>query len=150
MVRARYRFESARVAVALVAAFGAFGAGACSSSTAGTPASDGGDDGTSYLTPETGAGAGDGASGGGGDASDAATCNMPAAATYSYDGGSGGFNCYPVGQDPTNCDAASYLLRCLASDPYNTPPSQPAALKCNTMSIPTSMAVETEFCCACM
>ena len=105
-----------------------------------------GDDGTSYLMPETGSS--DDGGGGTSDASDAPSCNIPAAATYSYDGGAGGFNCYPVGQDPTNCDAKSYLVRCLASDPYNNPPMLTTSLHCGT-SMPTSMSAETEWCCAC-
>jgi hypothetical protein len=150
MVRAKYGFTSGRAASlagVAVAILGCAGIAGCSSSSGGGTTSDGGDGGTSYVAPEGGGDDG-GSSGGGGDASDAATCNMPAGATYSYDGGSGGFNCYPVGPDPM-CDSKSYLLRCIASDPYNTPNSATASLKCGG-SMLTTMSTVNEFCCACM
>lgn len=149
MVRARYGFalgSGASLAAVAIAILGVGTAG-CSASSGGGSTSDAGDGGTSYVAPEGGGDDG-GSSSGGGDASDAATCNIPAGATYGYDAGGGGFSCTPVGPDPM-CDSKSYLLRCFASDPYSNPPSATASLKCGG-SMLTSMSTETVFCCACM
>jgi hypothetical protein len=137
---------AASLAGAAVAIAGSMGFAGCSSSSGGGTTPDGGDDAVSYVMPETGAG--DAASSsGGGDASDAATCNIPSGATYGYDAGTGGFSCSPVGPDPS-CDSKSYLLRCIASDPYNNPPNATGSLNCGAQML-TSMSIETEFCCAC-
>jgi hypothetical protein len=152
MVRAKYGFSggcAASVAGAALAFFGSVGIAACSSSSGGGTTVDSGDDSSSYVTPETGAG-GDGASSGGGgsDASDAPSCNIPASATYNYDASTGGFACLPIGPDPM-CDSKSYLLRCIATDPSNTPPDGSLSfLNCGNKML-TSMSIETEFCCAC-
>ncbi len=148
MVRAISANRSARVrslAWVTLGVLASLGAPACSSSSSSGKATDGGDDSVSYAMPETGSPEDGG--GGGGDASDGPSCNIPAGATYSYDAGTGGFSCTPIGPDPM-CDSKSYLVRCLASDPYNNPPMLTASLNCGT-SMPTSMPVETEWCCAC-
>lgn len=152
MVRAKYGFSGSRAASlagATIAILGSLGLAGCSASSGGGTdgGGGGGDDVTSYLPPETGTGDGASSGGGGGDASDGPTCNIPAGATYGYDAGTGGFGCYPVGPDPS-CDSKSYLLRCIASDPYNNPPSAASSLNCGTAML-TSMSTETEFCCAC-
>jgi hypothetical protein len=148
MVRAKSWFSgggAASVAGAAIAIAGSMGFAGCSSSSGGGT-SDAGGDSVSYAMPETGAG--DGASSSGGDdASDGPTCNVPAGATYGYDAGTGGFGCYPVGPD-SKCGATQYLLRCIASDPYNNPPNATSSLKCGAQML-TSMSIETEFCCAC-
>jgi hypothetical protein len=148
MVRAKSGFSGGRaasVAGAAIAIAASMGVAGCSASSGGTT-SDAGEDAVSYVMPETGAG--DGASSSGGDdASDGPTCTIPASATYGYDAGTGGFSCYPVGPDPS-CDSKSYLLRCLASDPYNNPPNAMGSLGCGAQML-TSMAIETQFCCAC-
>jgi hypothetical protein len=149
MVRAISANRSAPVrslAWATLGVLGSLAAAACSSSSSSGKTSDGGDDSVSYVTPETGLP--DDGGGGGGDASDGPSCNIPAGATYSYDAGPiGGFSCTPIGPDPM-CDAKSYLVRCLASDPSNNPPMLTSSLHCGT-SMPTSMSAETEWCCAC-
>ncbi|MGH7434300.1 MAG: hypothetical protein ACRENE_01335 [Polyangiaceae bacterium] len=150
MVRAISAVRSAPVkslAWATLGVLGALGAAACSSSSSSGKTSDGGDDSVSYQMPETGSTDDGGGGGGGGDASDAPSCNVPACATYSYEAGTGGFHCTPIGPDPM-CDTMHYLVRCLATDPYNNPPMLTASLHCGN-SMPTSMSIETEFCCAC-
>jgi hypothetical protein len=152
MVRAISANRSVRVgsvAWATLGVLASLGAAACSSSSGGGKVTDGGDDSVSYVMPETGSPDDGGGGGGGGDASDAASCNIPAEATYSYDGGTGGFHCTPLGPDPMCGDPKTYLVRCIATDPYNNPPMLTGSLNCGGSSIPTSMSTETEWCCAC-